>query len=160
MSTKYFPNLDKNKIELILKEEDTGYLCLSKNDVPYGVPVSYAFIDNKIVVHCALTGKKLDIMRINPEVCFIVSRNLDKMKPHLPDKKCNYKFESVLCFGKAEIIDDVNERFKYLNLFKTYFYERLGVDNSQDPVTIQSAERCGVFLIHINEMTGRRKGDL
>jgi len=158
MSTKYFPNLEKSEIELILKEEDTGYLCLSQNEIPYGVPVSYAFIDNKIVVHCALTGKKLDIMRNNPDVCFIVSRNLDKMKPHLPDEKCNYRFESVLCFGTAEIIEDVNERFKYLTDFRTYFYKRLGFDESQDPVTAKSAERCGCFVIHIKETTGRKKG--
>lgn len=157
MSTKYFPNLEQSEIDLILKEEDTGYLCLSLNDVPYGVPVSYAFIDDKIIVHGALKGKKLDIMRSNPNVCFIVSRNLDKMKPHLPDEKCNYKFESVLCFGKAEIIDDVSERFNYLDQFKTYFYNKLGIDNSLDPVTFKSAEQCGCFVIHIKEMAGRRK---
>lgn len=158
MSTKYLPNLSDAEMKVILKEEDTGCLCMSRNDEPYAVPVSYLWREGEIIFHCAREGLKIDVLRVNPRVCFVVDRHPDRTKPHQLEGECNYRFESVLCFGTARVLDSAAERLEYLKTFQETFYERLGLDPDKNPVTIKSAESCGCVVIKVDRMTGRRKG--
>ncbi len=159
MSEKYHPNLSRPEMEKILAEEDTGVLCLSDGGNPYAVPVSYAWMNDRIIFHCATSGKKLDIMRKNPQVCFVVDRHPDRAKPHHPEGECTYRFESVLCFGTAKVLETPEERFDYLKEFKAFFDRRLGLPPEKNPVTEKAAKNCGCVVISINRMTGRKKGN-
>ena len=156
-SMKNAPNLDRREMEKILLEEDTGCLCLSMNDEPYGVPLSYAWIDGAVMFHCAPEGRKLDILRANPAVCFVVSRNADRSRPHTAEGDCTFRFESVQCFGKARIIDPLPERLELLKKFKRHFDDRLGLDPAKNPVTESAAAKCGCVVITVERMSGRRK---
>jgi nitroimidazol reductase NimA-like FMN-containing flavoprotein (pyridoxamine 5'-phosphate oxidase superfamily) len=158
MSDKNAPNLDRLEMERVLGEQDTGCLCLCRDQEPYGLPVSYAYLDGAIVFHCARAGRKLDIIRDNPRVCFVVSRHPDPAKPHAAEGRCKYRFESVLCFGRARVVDDPGERLEILRRFKAHFYKRLGLGDSEDPVTEEAAQKVGCVVITVSEMTGRRKG--
>ena len=63
---------DKTTLEEILREEFVGWLGLCGPDGPYGVPLSYAYSNGKILFHCSPVGMKLDCIRENPRVCFAV----------------------------------------------------------------------------------------
>lgn len=73
MSPKDFIE-SREEIEGILKQETIGYLGLAKDGMPSVVPLNYGYIEGKIIFHSALTGKKLDYIRANPQVCFTVGR--------------------------------------------------------------------------------------
>lgn len=142
----------------LLGEEDTGCLCLSgRKGEPYGVPVSYAFIDGRIVFHCAPKGKKLDFIRENPRICFVVSRHPDRVKPHHPEKGCTYRYESVICSGKAGIIEDVAERHELLNKFLAHFNVRLGKNPDNNLIPREVAAGVGCVAIEITGIAGRKK---
>lgn len=87
----------------ILKNNSYGILStVSKNSYPYGVPVSYVFLNNSIYFHCAVKGHKLDNILNNSKVSFCVVGQTCI----LPDK-FSTKYESVVVFGRAvEIFDD------------------------------------------------------
>ncbi len=157
MSKKGKCEMKDSEAKRLLKEEDTGCLCLSCGGEPYGVPVSYAFIDNSIVFHCGLKGKKLDFIRKNPRVCFVVSRHPDRAKPHHPEKGCDYRYESVVCSGKAKIIKDVTARHELLNKFLAHFNVRLGKKPGENLIPKEVAARVGCVAIGIKSMTGRKK---
>ncbi len=157
MSLKYAPNLPKVAMEKILREEDTGYLGLTDGDRPYVVPVSYAFIDGAIVVHGAMAGRKLDLIRRNPHACFVVSRHIDRTRPHQAEGGCTYRFESVMCHGRARLIEDAGERLDWLRRFKDYFSHKLGLDPTADPVSEKAAAHCSCLVLTVEEMTGRQK---
>jgi len=157
MAEKKQLSLNDEEMKKILTEEETGNLCLAAENMPYGIPVSYAWLDDRIIIHCSVKGKKMDMIRKNRHVCFTVSRNPDRMKPHHAEGKCDYRFESVLCFGKAQIVDDPNDRLAYLKKFKSFFYKKLNLDNNQDPVTIETAQKCGCIVIEVEKMTGLRR---
>jgi uncharacterized protein len=157
MAEKKQVNLNDEEMKTILAEEETGNLCLAAENMPYGIPISYAWIDGRIIIHCSLAGKKMDVIRKNRYVCFTVSRNLERMKPHHAEGKCDYRFESILCFGKAQIVDDPELRLGYLKKFKSFFYKKLNLDDNQDPVTIEAAQKCGCLVIEVEKMTGRRR---
>ena len=93
---------------------------LGDNGYAYGVPLSYAFLNNAIYIHCAGEGFKLDSLRKNPKISFTVVGETEI----LPDK-FSTKYESAIIFGEAKEITG-NEKIealkelidKYSNDFK------------------------------------------
>ena len=96
----------------ILEGGEYGVLSLASEDKkPYAIPMSYAFKDNTIYLHCAIEGKKLGIIEKNGSVVFLVVG-----KTELLPSKFSTKYESVVAFGKASIVDDLEEKKKGLVL--------------------------------------------
>ena len=65
---------DPEQIRHILDSGKVLHLGLSVNDEPYVVPMNYGYTmeDGKLVIylHSAVKGKKLEMIRTNPRVCF------------------------------------------------------------------------------------------
>ncbi len=81
----------------ILTEGEYGILSVvSQDNIPYGVPLNFCVIDGKIYFHCALDGRKLDILNKNSLVSFCVVGSTEVM----PDK-FGTKYESVILTGNA-----------------------------------------------------------
>ncbi len=91
--------LSRQQMEAILKDEVIGYLGLAQNEQPYVVPLNYAYLDGKILFHCALEGKKLDYLRPNPQVCFTVGRQDGVIRRHSDTDLCHPDTDSVICYG-------------------------------------------------------------
>ena len=142
---------DREHMERVLHEEDVGVLGLAAGDESYVVPVNYTYDRGRILFHCALKGRKLDFIRGNPNVCFVVYRQKSRPAPHTRDQ-CDGSFESVIFYGVARIVDDVEERRELLNIFQERF---VTPENPRDPITLDRAEQCGCVEIRATEMTGR-----
>ncbi len=85
-----------------------GYLSLiDLKGTPYGVPLNYVFDEGKnaIIIHCALSGRKLDGLKNTPEVSFCVVGQTSVVPDQLT---CLY--QSVIVQGKASIIEDSEEK--------------------------------------------------
>ena len=82
---------------------------LSMDEQPYVVPVNFVFDSEKIYVHCADTGMKLDFLRKNPRVCFEVDEDLGIIAGATP---CAFgtAYRSVIAFGVARILSDLEEK--------------------------------------------------
>ena len=144
---------DREYMEQILREEDVGTLGLAAANEPYVVPVNYCYDQGRILFHCALEGRKLGFIRRNPKVCFVVHRQQGHPTPHAGDQ-CDGPFESVICYGVARIVDEVNERRELLNTFQKRF---VTPSKPRDPISIDRAAKCGCVEIRATEMTGRRR---
>jgi nitroimidazol reductase NimA-like FMN-containing flavoprotein (pyridoxamine 5'-phosphate oxidase superfamily) len=140
----------REEMESILSECVLGYLGLSLDDTPYVVPLNYFYTEGKILFHCALEGKKLDYLKRNQTVCFTVARQFDAVEQHEEEDSCEINSESVMCFGKARIIEDIPERHKALNAFNQHF------DPGSDEITLKRTKGCCVVEINIDEMTGKQ----
>jgi nitroimidazol reductase NimA-like FMN-containing flavoprotein (pyridoxamine 5'-phosphate oxidase superfamily) len=148
-------NTSKEKIEKILQKETMGFLGLSMNGIPYVVPLSYVYNNGRILFHCALRGGlKLDYIRANPQVCFTVGRQYGKLMRHPQGASCKASHDSVICFGKACIIEDIDERCKILNTFN------LALQPDARKILKKEVAGCHAIEITISRMTGRlqRKG--
>jgi len=145
--------MNQNEIDEILKNGEHGFLCLSKDNEPYAVPISYAYIDGKIVLHCSNIGRKLDILRANPRVCFAVAQYPNPIMPH--NGKCDFNFASVQCFGVIRELTDRAERQEWLERFRSHFYRRLGLPSK--PVTEAETNATSCLVITIARMSGRTK---
>jgi nitroimidazol reductase NimA-like FMN-containing flavoprotein (pyridoxamine 5'-phosphate oxidase superfamily) len=143
--------VSREEMERILQEETIGYLGLSMAGRPYVVPLNYGYVEGKILFHCALSGMKLDYLKANPQVCFSVGRQSGQVRRHGEGDPCHVDNDSVICFGRARIIEDLAERKAALDTFNRCFQpEAKGI-------SLESAANCCAVVIEIAEMTGRRE---
>lgn len=90
--------LKNSQIEYLLYCQVVGRIgCYSGNEV-YVVPITYAYDGSYIYGHTR-EGKKIDMMRKNPNVCFQID---------VVDNMSNWR--SVISWGKFEELKDPKER--------------------------------------------------
>ncbi|MFQ5809445.1 MAG: pyridoxamine 5'-phosphate oxidase family protein, partial [Armatimonadota bacterium] len=100
------------RMEKLLKETIVGRLGLSCDGEVYVIPINHCYVRGRLIFHCAFEGRKLDMMRQNPRVCFEVDRWTAEPKARggRYHEICNAGYESVICFGRAREVTDVAER--------------------------------------------------
>ncbi len=140
----------RDEMEQLLRQEEVGYLGLSLNEKPYVVPLNYHYQDGKIWFHCGFRGKKLVYLKGNPEVCFTVARQAGWVREHAGNP-CHVDSDSVICYGRARILEDIDEREIALNAFNRRFRPE-AADIPQERV-----KNCCAVEIMISEMTGRQE---
>ena len=114
---------DLSEIARILETGKVLHLGLAVDNEPYVVPMNYGhtFEDGKLTLylHSALRGKKLDMMRCNPNVFFEIDCDLMPFEGKLP---CQYGlvYSSIMGRGKARFVEDVEEKKQAMtHLMKT-----------------------------------------
>lgn len=139
--------LSEEQTYALLESGEYGVLSTAdaQND-PYGVPLSYALLDGKIVFHCAAgVGHKLENIAQNPRVCFTV---VGKTKV-LPEK-FSTAYESVIVFGTAAPAEDPVAALRALVKKYSPDYQEKG-----EAYIAASVQEIGVYAITIEKMTGK-----
>lgn len=85
-----FGKLSSDQVEEVLKSQIIGRIGCHANNIPYVVPVSYAYDGTYIYGH-TFEGMKVDMMRKNPKVCF-----------ETDDTKDLANWQSVVAWGEFE----------------------------------------------------------
>ncbi|MDR1629682.1 MAG: pyridoxamine 5'-phosphate oxidase family protein [Oscillospiraceae bacterium] len=107
------------KLEIIDKC-DVCRLAFADETEPYIVPLNfgYEFSEGKLVLyfHCASKGRKLDIMKKHPRVCFEMDCSRKLMGSG--EIACEYTmaYESVIGTGTLELCESTEEKLKGLRL--------------------------------------------
>jgi len=100
----------------LLTECEYGVLSTAGNDgQPYGVPLNYAYKDNCIYFHCALTGHKIDNIDDNPKVSFCTVGNTEVLPSQF-----STNYVSAVAFGVASEVQGA-ERYNTLVLLLEKF---------------------------------------
>ena len=102
-----------------------------------------------VLAHFAEQGKKLNILRKNNNVCFEVDINHELIKA---DKACDWgmKYKSVIGFGKAVFIDDVELKRKALDVIMQQYSE----GTFEYPA--DAIKNIVVIKVEIESMTGKQ----
>jgi uncharacterized protein len=144
--------LSPSEVEDVLSLQCVGRIGCHDHDHIYVVPTSYAYDGESIYCH-AYEGKKIDLMRTNPDICFEVDEMSDMAN-----------WQSVILQGQFEEINDQDERVKAL---KILLQRRLPISSSITTHLGQTWPFVGngfsglsdipgvVFRISIREKTGR-----
>ena len=104
---------DLERIREILDQARILHLGLAVDNEPYVVPMNYGYTmeDGRLVLylHSALRGKKLDMLRANPNVFFEMECDLVPFESKVP---CQYglSYSSIMGRGRAQIVEDVEEK--------------------------------------------------
>ena len=142
---------DINAIEDIIRKGQVCRLALSENGRPYIVPLCFGYKENNLYFHSAREGKKIDILRKNKNVCFEIDIDQELVK----GKKacnCSMKYRSVIGFGKAEIVEDVDLKRRALNIIMQNYLE--GFFKYPE----ESIKNTVIIRVEIESMTGKKLG--
>lgn len=110
---------DPAQIRRILDTARVLHLGLAVDNEPYVVPLNYGYImeDDKLVIylHSAQRGKKLDMLRANPNVFFEMDCDRMPFESKLP---CQYGmvYSSIMGRGVATIVEDVEEKKRAMTI--------------------------------------------
>ncbi len=114
---------DPNEIEAILRKAEVCHIALCDGGLPYLVAVNFGFKDKSIYFHCAHEGRKLDIIRVNNNVCFMV--DIDR-EMKVADIACewSFKYRSVIGTGRAFIVTDPEEKRRGLDIIMAQYSDK------------------------------------
>ena len=110
---------DLHEIRNILDTASVLYLGLCANNEPYVVPMNYGYTMEEgkltLYLHSAVKGKKLDMIRSNPNVFFALDCG---RTPFEGKVACQYglSYSSVMGRGTACIVDDVEEKKQAMSI--------------------------------------------
>ena len=100
----------------ILTKGEYGFLAMCTLEKGgYGVPLNYVLWNDAIYFHCALEGKKLNLLRANNHVSFCVVGRTEVLP-----SKFGTAYESAMIFGKAAEVEGEEKREALTQLLKKY----------------------------------------
>jgi nitroimidazol reductase NimA-like FMN-containing flavoprotein (pyridoxamine 5'-phosphate oxidase superfamily) len=144
---------NKEMIEQVIANAQVCRLGLSKDNVPYVVPVSFGYDGARIYFHTAPLGMKLDYIASNPRVCFEFEDQV-KMLPHATDaSQWSVSYFSVIGFGRVAEILNREEKVKAVDHIMAHYSDQAW---SLDEVQLGKAR---VWGIAIETMTGKKSKD-
>jgi uncharacterized protein len=142
---------DLAEIKSIINNALVCRIALSDNKNPYIIPVCFGYQDCLLYFHCANSGKKLDIIRGNPNVCFEMETGVEIKNDPLP---CNWgvKYRSAVGFGKAMIIDSKREKESALSIIMKHY------SNEAYSFPDVMVTKTTVVKIIVETLTGKQSG--
>ncbi len=111
---------DRAWCEGVLAAGEVGWLAMSSPEGPYVVPVNYFWRGGKALVHTGLEGRKIECLRADDRVCLGLGGAAEPLKPH-EHSGCHRPWRSVLVFGRARLVEDVDEKLPPLQEFLTSY---------------------------------------
>lgn len=141
--TRFLPELSEKEMLEFLDEERVGRLGLNDDPQPYVVPTDFAYMDGVIYIHSPREGKKSELARKYPHVCFEV----DKYNAGITE------YRSVIIRGDIEeVVDEPGKRDAMRALARKaasspgWHAHPGGKGQERSPISI--------FRIGVREMTG------
>lgn len=141
---------DSAEIDLILQEARVCRLGLACGRQPYVVPVSFAVCGGHLYFHSAAAGKKIDILKINPSVCFETDIEGGIICGASPCA-CSVAYKSVIGRGEAFFVHDNSEKAAILDLLMKKYAPEAGGGYSP-----RELDKVVVVGIRIEEITGKK----
>jgi uncharacterized protein len=138
-------------IEEILRRATVCRLGLCEDNRPYVVPLCYGYEGKALYIHCAREGKKLDIIRKNNCVSFEVDIDHEIIKAEQACK-CAMKYKSVIGFGKAVLVEDIEGKRMALDVIMRQF----SANTFEYPE--EAVRKTTIIKVEIESMTGKQSG--
>ncbi|MDP6113299.1 MAG: pyridoxamine 5'-phosphate oxidase family protein [Planctomycetota bacterium] len=143
---------DRSLIDSIIRSCQVCRLGLCDGREPYVVPLSFGYDGQALYLHAASEGRKLDILQENSRVCIefdIVHEVVEA------EDACSWgiKYQSVIGFGTAEIVEEMEEKRRGLALLMSQYSDK---EFSFPDAAVQ---RTCVMKVTIDSITGKQSVD-
>ena len=138
----------RDEIESIINKAFVCRLAMADENGPYIVPLSFGYREGSLYFHCAKEGRKLDILKKNKRVCFEIDTGQEIVES---EKACKWgmKYKSVIGFGNALFIEDMESKKTALNIIMRHYSGRSFEFEEKE------VKRVVIFKVEIESMTGK-----
>lgn len=142
---------DKDAILAVIEKSRVCRLGLSVDNRPYIVPLNFGYRDDVLYFHGALEGRKIDMLRENPQVCFEFDIDAG-VQP--AEKACQWAmhFQSVIGFGQASLVEDPAEKVLALEVIMAQYSGRAFTFGDA------TVRKTAVIRVAVDSMTGKQAG--
>jgi nitroimidazol reductase NimA-like FMN-containing flavoprotein (pyridoxamine 5'-phosphate oxidase superfamily) len=143
---------DPAEIARIVASQKYLTLALCAGNEPYLVTLSHAFDAEHgyFYFHCAPSGRKLDLIRANPQVYGQVLEDCGYVAG-----ECEHKYRTVQFEGRAEVVADPDEKLRALRLL----IDRLELSPEPVKSRLLAPERLagvGVVRVKVTGWSGKQ----
>ncbi len=140
---------DKKEIENILKKSQICHVAMVDKDKPYIVPMNFGYENKTLFFHSAIEGRKINVIKKNPNLCFEVEQVVQFKKAKLA---CDWSIEykSVIGEGRAQLLYDPEEKREGLDIIMAQYSGRTFEYPSE------MLEKTLVIKLVIDKMTGKQ----
>jgi nitroimidazol reductase NimA-like FMN-containing flavoprotein (pyridoxamine 5'-phosphate oxidase superfamily) len=139
------------EMELLLERMPVGRLAVTTEEGPYIVAVNYLFLEGSIYFHSGLAGRKMEALRADSRVCFMV----DEIGPQvLWQQGCGISqvYKSVVCFGKADFVEGPVEKGRILEkMVQKYVPYSYALSSMKE----ENIRKATVVRIAVETMSGK-----
>lgn len=151
MRTLFIENRDK--INTIIRDCKTCFLAMSENGFPYVLPMNFALDGDFVILHSAQSGRMWETLKKNQNVCINWTLGED-IKWQNVTVGCSYRVQSksVLVEGKAEFVNDFNEKTRCLELLMAQYSER------EFKFSKPAVENVGIIKVAIEKISAKEFG--
>ncbi|MBN1218910.1 MAG: pyridoxamine 5'-phosphate oxidase family protein [Anaerolineae bacterium] len=143
---------DRATIEAILRRAEVGRLGLAVDNAPYVVPLNYVYHNGAIYFHSAHEGRKIVMLKANPQVCFEVDEHYGTVRSNKPMSHSTH-YASVVVFGQAQILADLQQKCEILQAL----LDKYAPGRHYRALRIDEANNVTVVEIRIKAMTGKTR---
>ena len=139
---------DPQELESVLREGAVCRMGLCDEGKPYVVPMNYGYRDGSVFLHSAAEGRKIDILRRNPNVCLEFEKDVELVPA---EAACSFsmKYRSVIASGKAVFLEGTEEKSFGLNAI---MFQYTGREFVFPP---QALEKIVVLRVDLEECSGK-----
>ena len=144
---------DRKIIEEIISKSIVCRVAMFDEEYPYILPFNYGYHQNALYIHSALKGKKLDLIKKNNKVAFVIELPYEIITG---EKSCDWttKYKSVVGFGKIEILTSEEEKRNGLDIIMAQHGKSEG-NNYSDKSIIPML----ILKLTIESVTGKQSGE-
>ena len=142
---------DNKEIVEIIAKAKICHVGMVDGDKPYVLGFNFGYEDNVIYLHTSREGNKLRILQKNDNVCVGFDVDHDYFFRH-ENVACSWRmrYKSAIAYGKAEIIDDYEEKVKGLKIIMKNYSEK------DFEFSKPSVNNVNIIKINIKKLTGRQ----
>ena len=108
--------------------------------------------NNFLYFHSAKEGRKIDMIRKNNTVCFEIDVDTKLLKAEQPCK-WSIKYYSVIGFGKAFLVEDLEEKREALDIIMEHYSGKSSFEYPEE-----SVNNVIIIKVRIEGMTGKKSG--
>ena len=140
------------ELQRIIQSAQVCRLAFADHNMPYVVPMHFGMKENTFYFHCAHKGRKLDIIKRNPVVCFEIESD-----HHITNtgKPCNWstRYASVIGYGTASLVDDPQQKKEALTIIVSHYAPGTVYEFQEKKI-----DEVAILKVVVTSMTGKKSG--
>ena len=148
------PIISKTENESVIRKcQSCNIAMVDPEGKPYVIPMNFGFDGNYVYFHGSANGKKVDVLKNRADVCISFSTD-HELRYVNEEVACSWsmRYRSVLVYGKAEFVEDPEEKINCLNIIMAHYADRKFEYNAP------AIREVMVFKVGVDKMDGRAYG--
>jgi uncharacterized protein len=133
---------DQRIIDDIFASATICRLAMVDYGEPYIVPVNYGYREGTLYIHSASVGRKIDILRRQPRVCFEIESSA-VITRHAEPCHWGAKARSIVGYGSVVIVTDFEEKRRGLDLIMAHY-------GKTDPNLYDERQLAAIMILRVS----------